>query len=147
MADLFPDIGVGDVYTPMTEAQILSFTASGAITKGKAVYLSGDLTVSQCDATVRDPIGIALKTVADGEECPVLVKGVVKVTSGGAITRGKAVCAESGAGADGDIVELVDQTVNEGGTNTYTIPYAQKLGIALQSFAAAGDTGLILVEK
>jgi len=143
MADLWPEAGVGEM---ISEGAVLSFEAAAAITKGKAVYFSADMKVSQCDTSVRDAIGIALKTVAAGEFCPICVQGAVKVTAGGAITRGKAVCVESGAGADGDVVELTDRTVNEGGTATYTIPYAQKLGIALQAFAS-GDTGLILVEK
>ena len=142
MADLFPDISVGDVYTPMAEAEILSFEAAAAITKGSPVYLSADLKVSPSPGG-DDAIGIALKTVAIGEQCPVCVKGVVKVTAAGAIARGKAVCSAVG----GKVTQLVDQPVNEGGTSTYTIYYARKLGIALQTTAADGDTFLILVEK
>jgi hypothetical protein len=142
MADLFPDIDVGDVYTPMAEAQILSFEAETAITKGYPVYLTADLKVSPSPGG-DDAIGVALKTVAAGEQCPVCVKGVVKVTAAGAITRGKAVCSAAG----GKVTQLVDQAVNEGGTNTYTIYYARKLGIALQTTSADGDTFLILVEK
>lgn len=42
---------------------------------------------------------------------------------------------------------LTDQDVNEGGTAAYTIYYARRLGIAIDRFTAAGDTGRILVMK
>jgi len=143
MADLFPDISVGDVYTPMAEAEILSFEAQAAITKGDPVYLTADLKVSPA-TSAQNCIGIALKTVAAGELCPVCVEGVVKVTAGGAIALGQAVY---GADASKRVLALGDQAVNEGGTATYTIYYSRRLGFALQAFAAAGDTGLICVEK
>jgi len=68
----------------------------------------------------------------------------VKVVAGAAISMGQAVY---GADASRRILPLTDQDVNEGGANTYTIYYARKLGIALDNFAAPGDTGRILVVK
>jgi hypothetical protein len=143
VADLFPDIEVGDVYTPMAEAEILSFEAGAAVTKGDPVYLTADLTVNPA-TSAQNCIGVALKSVDAGEKVPVLVKGVVKVVAGGAITLGQAVY---GADANKRVLALADQPVNEGGTGTYTVYYARKLGYALQAFSAAGDEGLILVEK
>jgi len=145
MADLYPDIGVGDVLTSLTEAEteILSLTAASAITKGDPVYLTADMQAAPA-TSAQNCIGIALKTVNAGEQCPVLMKGIVKVVAGGAISRGQAVY---GADASKRILALTDQPVNEGGTATYTIYYARKLGIALQSFGAAGDAGLIYVCK
>jgi len=143
MADLYPDIGVGDVLTALAEAEILSFTAASAIAKGDPVYLTADMQVASA-TSAQNCIGIALKTVGAGEQVPVLVKGVVKVVAGGAISRGQAVY---GADASKRVLALADQPVNEGGTATYTIYYARKLGIALQNFGAAGDAGLIYVCK
>jgi len=138
MADLWPDAEVGEM---VGDGVVYSFEAEGAITKGRCVYLSSDMKVSQCAAS-SNAIGVALKTVTAGEFCPVCVCGVVKVTAGGAITRGVAVQTD----ANGNVVALADQAVNEGGTGTYTVYYARRLGFALQTFAS-GDTGLILIEK
>jgi len=136
MADLWPDAEVGEL---ISEGEVLSFEAAGAITKGKTVYLSADMKVSQCSAATQYALGIALKTVALGEFCPVCVKGVVKVTAGGAITRGAKVQTD----ASGNVITLAD------GSATYTpaeLPdrIARALGRALQTFANT-DTGLIYV--
>jgi hypothetical protein len=139
MADLWPEADVGEVIEP--GAVILSFEAASAITKGKAVYLSADMKVSQCTLATQYAIGIATKTVAVGEFCPVCVRGVVKVTAGGAINRGAAVQTD----ASGNVIVLAD------GSATYApaeLPdrVARALGMALQTFAS-GDTGLIYVDK
>jgi len=136
MADLWPDAEVGEL---ISEGEVLSFEAAGAITKGKTVYLSADMKVSQCSAATQYALGVALKTVALGEFCPVCVKGVVKVTAGGAITRGAKVQTD----ANGNVIVLAD------GSGTYTpseLPdrIARAFGRALQTFANA-DTGLICV--
>ena len=75
--------------------------------------------------------------------CPVLKRGRVKVTADGAITRGKAVCSA----ADGKVIQLVDQAVNEGGAAKYTIFYNRKLGMHLRPATADGDLLFIEVEK
>jgi len=140
MTDLYPDAEVGEM---ISEGTVLSFEAEAAITKGDPVYLSSDMKVSP-PTSAQNCIGIALKTVSSGERCPVCVRGVAKVTAGGAISRGQAVY---GADASKRILALADQPVNEGGTATYTIYYSRVLGFALQAFDAAGDTGLIVVER
>jgi len=119
-----------------------SFEAAANITKGSPVYLSEDDKVSPSPGG-DDAIGIALKTVSSGEQCPVLIRGRVKVVAAGAITRGKAVCSAG----NGKVTELVDQPVNEGGSATYTIFYARKLGIALEATTADGDLLFIYVDK
>jgi hypothetical protein len=138
MTDLWPDAEVGEL---ISDGTVLSFEAAGAITKGKAVYLSADMKVSQCSAATQYAIGIALKTVALGEFCPVCIAGVVKATAGGTITRGARVQTDANA----NVITLAD------GSGTYTpseLPdrIARALGVALQTFAN-GDTGLILVGK
>jgi len=137
LVDLWPDAEVGEM---VSDGTVLSFEAATAITKGKAVYLSADMIVSQCIALTQYAIGIALKTVAIGEFCPVCVKGPVKVTCGGNITRGSAIQTDANgnvvvveaAAVVGDVVDRISRT----------------LGIALQTFAVAtNDTGLIYVDK
>jgi hypothetical protein len=75
--------------------------------------------------------------------CPVLKKGRVKVTANGPIARGYGVCS---AGAN-KVTQMVDQTVDEGGTATYTIFYNRKLGTALESAVTDGDLIFIDVGK
>ncbi len=132
------DAGDSDDPTAIIE----SFEAEAAITKGAPVYLSSDDKVSPSPGG-DDAIGIATKTVAIGEMCPVLTSGRVKVTANGAITRGKAVCSA----AANKVAPLVDQAVDEGGAATYTVFYNRKLGTALQTTTLDGDLLFIEVEK
>jgi len=135
-----PWMSAGETDDP--NAIIETFEAEADITKGSPVYLSSDDKVSPSPGG-DDAIGIAVKTVAAGEPCPVLIRGRVKVTAAGAITRGKAVCSAG----NGKVTQLVDQPINEGGTDTYTIFYNRKLGTALESATADGDLIFIYVEK
>ena len=130
-------IGETDDPNAITE----SFEAAAQVTKGDPVYLSADGKVSPA-AAAQDCIGIALKSAASGERCPVLTSGRVKVKAGGAITRGKAVY---GADASKRVVQLTDQPVNEGGAASYTVYYSRKLGIALETTSAADDELFIIV--
>ena len=133
-------MAVGETDDP--QALIESFEAEAAITKGSPVYLSSDDKVSTSPGG-DDAIGVAAKTIAIGEMCPVLKRGRVKVKANGAITRGKAVCSA----ANGKVAPLVDQPVDEGGAATYTVFYNRKLGTALESAIADGDLIFIGVEK
>jgi hypothetical protein len=126
----------------ITDGEVLSFEAEAAITKGSPVYLTADMKVSHSPGG-DNAIGIAVNSPAAGEQCSVCVKGVIKVTAGGATARGTAVCSS----ANGKVIQLVDQAVDEGGTATYTIYYARKLGIAYQTAGGDGDEFLIHVEK
>ena len=134
-------MSIGETDDP--NAIIETFQANAAITKGDPVYLSADDKVSPA-TSAQDCIGIALKSASAGDPCPVLVRGRVKVKVGGAVTRGKAVY---GADASKRILQLTDQSVNEGGTAQYTIYYARKLGIALESASAADNLIFIYVER
>jgi len=138
VADLWPDAEVGEM---ISDGVVLSFEAAGAITKGDMVYLSADMKVSKCSAATQYAIGVALNTVAVGEFCSICVRGVVKISAGGAITRGKAVQTDANA----KVIVLAD------GSATYTVGdipdrISRAVGIALQTFAT-GDTGLIYVDK
>lgn len=128
--------------TDDSNALIESFEAAAPIMKGAPVYLSADDKVSPSPGG-DDAVGIAVKTVALGEKCPVLKRGRVKVTANGAITRGKAVCSAAGS----KVTQLVDQPVDESGAASYTIFYNRKLGTALESATADGDLIFISVEK
>ena len=120
---------------------IESYEAAAAVTKGDPVYLSADDKVSPAAAT-QDCIGIAVKSAALGERCPVLVHGRVKVKAGGAITRGKAVY---GADASKRLLQLTDQAVNEGGSASYTVYYNRRLGTALETTSATDDLLFIVI--
>jgi len=135
-------MAIGETDDP--NAIIESFLAGAPITKGDPVYLSADDTVSPA-TSAQDCIGIAVKTVALGAICPVLMRGRVKVKVGGAVTRGKAVY---GGDSSRRILMLSDQAVNEGGSATYTIFYNRKIGTALESTTVgADDLIFIYVDK
>lgn len=131
-------MAIGETDDP--NAVIEAFEAAAAVTKGDPVYLSADHKVSPA-AAAQDCKGVAVKSAALAEQCPVLISGRVKVKAGGAITRGKAVY---GADASKRILQLTDQAVNEGGSASYTVYYNRKLGTALETTAAADD--LLFIE-
>ncbi len=134
-------MAVGETDDP--KAIIETFTADAAITKGLPVYLSADEQVT-CAAAAQNCIGVPVKTVEDTKPCPVLIRGRVKVTAGGAITRGQAVY---GSDADGKILALADQAVDEGGAAKYSVYYNRKLGTALETADAEDDLIFIQVGK
>jgi len=134
-------MAIGETDDP--NAIIESYEAAADVTKGDPVYLSADDKVSPA-AAAQDCIGIATKTVSSGDQCPVLIRGRVKVAAGGAITRGKAVM---GADSSKRVLELSDQAVDEGGSADYTIYYNRKFGTALETTTAADDLLFITVEK
>jgi len=132
-------MAIGETDDP--NAIIESFEAAASVTKGDPVYLSADNKVSPA-AAAQDCIGIAVRSASSGEQCPVLIRGRVKVKAGDAITRGKAVY---GADASKRVLQLTDQAVNEGGSASYTIYYNRKLGTALETATAADDLLFIQV--
>jgi hypothetical protein len=134
-------MAIGETDDP--NAEIESFVAATAVTKGDSVYLSADEKVSPA-TSAQNCIGIAIKTTAQGDPCPVLTHGRVKVKAGGPVTRGTAVY---GADASKRVLALADQAVNEGGSANYTIYYNRKLGYALDAASAADDLIFIVVEK
>jgi hypothetical protein len=132
-------MAIGETDDP--NAIIESYEAQVAVTKGDPVYLSADNKVSPA-AAAQDCIGVAVKSAAPAEQCPVLIRGRVKVKAGDAITRGKAIF---GADASKRVLELTDRTVDEAGSASYTVYYNRKLGTALQTAVAADDLLFILV--
>jgi hypothetical protein len=132
-------MAIGETDDP--NAIIESFEAEAAVTKGDPVYLSSDHKVSPAEAA-QDCIGIAVKSASAAEQCPVLIRGRVKVKAGGAITRGKAVY---GADSSKRVLELTDQAVNEASSGTYTVYYSRRLGTALETTTTADDLLFILL--
>jgi len=126
-------MAIGETDDP--NAVVESYEAEADITKGDPVYFSSDHKVSPA-ATALDCVGIALKTTAETAQCPVLIRGRVKVKAGGAVNRGKAVY---GADASKRVLELTDQAVDEAGQATYTIRYNRRLGTALETTSTADD--------
>jgi hypothetical protein len=143
MADLTGKTWMAIGETDDPNAIIESFEATAAVTKGDPVYLSADNKIGPA-TSAQDCIGIAVKTVSSGDQCPVLTCGRVKAKAGGAITRGKAVY---GGDSSKRVLQLTDQAVNEGGTGSYTIYYNRKLGTALATTSAADDLVFINVGK
>ena len=147
MADKTYNASLAIGETDDSNAIIESYEAAAAVTKGDPVYLSADDKVSPA-AAAQDCIGVAVKTQATvGGMVPVLTRGRVKVKAGGVINRGKAVY-----GADGTkrVLELTDvsQAVDEGGAAKYTVTiyYNRRLGVALETTAAADDLLFIQVK-
>jgi hypothetical protein len=126
-------IAIGETDDP--NAIIESFEAEGSVTKGDPVYLSSDHKVSSATAA-QDCIGIAVKDASATGQCPVLIRGRVKVKAGGVINRGKAVY---GADSSKRVLELSDQAVAESGSASYTIRFNRKLGTALETTSTADD--------
>lgn len=124
------DLAVGDVAGELGQILVVEHLAGAAITKGQAVYFTAADTVSPSSAAGQKAAGIALKTVSSGAMVPVLKKGKVKVTAGGAIAVGAIVgtgpagkvlaIAFAGTYAASDALARLDETLgkNEGGAAT-----------------------------
>ena len=81
-------MAIGETDDP--NALIVSFEAAAKVTKGDPVYLSADHKVSPA-AAAQDCIGIAVKSAASGEQCPVLVNGESRLKRAEPLTADKAV--------------------------------------------------------
>jgi len=140
-----PNLVIGDVIDPLSQCLIGEYEADTGqtIIKGDAVALSADGKISRATSAAM-AIGIATKGAAAGEKCSVIVRGRVKVATGGAIARGQRVYAGDAAAR---VLALTDQAVDEGGTAKYTIYYSRAFAFAEQSAAAAGDLISIIVGR
>ncbi len=142
MVDKWPG-GSGIIHDFGGSAIASIFKAASRISKNLFVKLAADgppPQVQQATSVDYGVIGVALSDAEEGSMVPVAIAGIVKVEAGGTIAAGEAVCSDD----SGRAVALPDQEVNEGGTSTYTIYYAKRAGIALQS-AVEGDQILILL--
>ena len=125
---------------------IVTFTAGAAITKGQPVYISGNMTVSPATARTNKVIGVAVTNASSGSKVSVLMGcPIVYMTAGAAISAGAHVVA--GAGSKVVPADVADQSVNEGGTATYTFSASFIVGIALEAASADGDVILVAVAQ
>lgn len=88
------------------EAEVYSYIAAAAVTRGQAVYELAAGGVGPADATTADGklafTGIALRTAAIGEAVPVLVRGMVYGFTVGSINCGTVLYLSETAGALAD---------------------------------------------
>jgi hypothetical protein len=90
MAEYLPKFKPGDSVTGV---------ASGTITGGKLVYVSGDGTIAQAGAAANIPVGVASRDAVSGDRVGYFARGQVhRLTASGAITAGNVVEAAA-AGA------------------------------------------------
>lgn len=147
MTDLFSDApSVGDVLIDIVSE---SFKAQAIITKGQLVKISthtaGEISSVDVAGAGDKAIGMAKKTVAAGEQVPVLRLGKAKITAGGAMSTGVAIKA----GAAGKAVAAVRTvTIPTGATAvtstsanpSMTVEGGLACGTANQTTAADLDT-------
>lgn len=131
----------------VTDKNVVTCLSGAAITKGVFVKISsgtGEIPTVVTATANSGVLGVALKSAASGEYIPVLIQGITKMTLGavtGTLAAGSAVCSD----ANGNPVALSDQSVDEGGTATYTIYYNAKAGKTLQD-GQTGDEVLVKLE-
>ncbi len=154
MADLFPGLGLGECLNP-EQATITHVKLAGEVSKGdilaRSAVVSGDIdSAVRANTDAANVIGVALKSGIAGEVIPMLLFGIVKVKAGGAITGGSKIKA----GSLGRVVTAVTTVTIPAGATTVTSTSAQPtmtveggiaIGRALQTFAAADDVGLVLI--
>jgi len=108
---------------------IVTFTASAAVTKGQLVKVTGSMTVGPAAGATDAVIGVAAGSASSGSKVPVIMGcPIVYVTAGGAISAGAVVGSDSSARA---------VAVSTAGNRA--------LGYALEAASAAGDVILVAV--
>jgi hypothetical protein len=115
----------GNIYS--LPGDLVTFTASGAITKGQVVKIAGNMTVSAASAVTDNVIGVAVTNAADGKKVTVAMGcPIVWLTASGVITAGMVVRA----GTNGAVSSTA------AGTLAYAVGYALE---------AASDGGVLRV--
>lgn len=129
MVDQYPEAEVGEAVWELLVLQVKASQTAG-ITKGEFVMLddvAGIQPLTGQTATAGAPIfGVALETIAQNAKGNVLVIGLVKMTTGGAVAAGAKVKSDTSG------LPITATTGDELG------------GIAAQKIGS-GETGLILV--
>lgn len=88
MGDYSPRFAPGDAFT---------LQASGTITGGNMVAVSGSGTVAQAGANATNWVGVAAFDVASGDKLTIRTGGVQKLVASGGVTAGDlVVCAATG---------------------------------------------------
>lgn len=81
--------------------EVITCTAGGTISGGNLVQLTGNRTVTVCDAT-HHPLGVALHDAASGDAVSVATEGVWPVKASGAVAAGDIVVAAAAGAAIAD---------------------------------------------
>jgi hypothetical protein len=112
--------------------QSITLQASGTITGGRLVAVSGSGTVAQAGADSALVVGVAAFNVVSGDKLTIHCGGVQKLTASGAITAGAGVVSD----ANGKVKSATTATAAAAGT---------LLGRALTTVAADGDIVDVLI--
>ena len=103
-------------YLPRFEGNEFTSQASGTITGGQVVAVSGSGTVDVAGANATNWIGVAAFNVSSGDKLTVHYGGVQKLTASGTVTAGDiVVCA-----AAGKVATLAAVTTPTANDVTYT---------------------------
>jgi hypothetical protein len=152
MADTGPK-SIGETLFEPSPSEVITCLSGGAITIGEVVKLSAAMTATEVPTVVEGtadciPYGVALKAAsASGKYIPILKRGWVKLTAGGAITAGYNIKA----GATGLAVVA---TIGIIGGTTAVLSHAATgngvegnihLGIAETAASNNGDTFLAFI--
>ena len=103
----------GNIYS--LPGDLVSFTASGTITKGQVVKIAGNMTVAAASAVTDNVIGVAVTNASNGGKVTVAMGcPIVWLTASGTINAGTVLRANTGG--------TVSSTAS--GTLAYAIGYA-----------------------
>lgn len=87
----------GTEYVPQfLDGGEITCTASGSITAGQLVVVTGNYAVATATAAAQSQFGVAAASAASGAKVPVYFEGVHTVGATGSIAAGVAVTAASG---------------------------------------------------
>lgn len=116
---------LGDYNVEASDAVVLTETTDGTGSAGDAVTVDSNGKVTQYTTDGADFYGVlAEDSGSDGDDVAVVIHGDVIVNAGGSITKGDLV--ELPGTTNGRVAQNTQGTeidVDEGGTDTYTIPH------------------------
>lgn len=118
-------VDLGDYAVETAHAVVVTETSDGTGSAGDAVTLSSG-KASQYTTDGDDFYGVlAEDSGSDGDDVSVVIHGDVVANAGGSVTKGDTV--ELDGATNGRVAQNTQGTeidVDEGGTDTYTIPFA-----------------------
>jgi len=117
-----------------SEGEAPSFNADAAITAGQVVKLTGDGSVSPADTAGEQAYGVALQSVASGDEVAVVGSSArVRFTAGSSVSAG-------------DFL-TVDPSTNNGEVGTAGTTGDYIIGVAHESAGSQGDTFVGVIDR
>jgi hypothetical protein len=118
-----------------SEGEALSMTADVAVDAGQVVKLTGNQTVSPSDTDGEEVIGVAVQSVASGDQVTVLGNSArVLLTAGAAVGAGNALASDGGTSDEGTV-----EPANSTGDSI--------LGYALEAAGSSGDTFVAVLDR